>query len=110
MTTITNVLQAAFIELTRSDAIGPAPSRWHFYLADQMAHCLMGLLLGLYPVPRVWLWAFALGWIGKELCFDIPNGGADWLVIADSVADLSFGALGYIIAKSRMEAVLNGRN
>ena len=90
-----DVAAIIFHDLTQSDAIGQAPPRWHYYTADQMAHCLIGVILALYRWPRAFLWLVALGWMSKEICFDIPNGGGNWLVIADSVADLVFGALGY---------------
>lgn len=64
---------------------------------------LIGASLALYRAPALLVWAVFCGWLTKELLGDIPNAGGSWLVVADSVADLCFGALGYIISKSRME-------
>ncbi|WP_417606673.1 hypothetical protein [Primorskyibacter flagellatus] len=98
-----NALREALAEFARSD-LGPVPAPdWHAMLSVQMAHMLVGASLALFrsPAPLVGI-VFAV-WAVKELLGDIPNGGSTWPVMADSMADLSFGALGYIIAKSRME-------
>lgn len=96
-------LKTATAELMQSD-LGPAPSPlWHVIAAGQMAHALIGTSLALFRAPALLVVAVFVGWIAKELLGDIPNAGGSWLVIADSVADLCFGALGYIIAKYQME-------
>lgn len=90
-------------ELAQSD-FGPNPAPdWYGVLSVQMAHILIGASLALFRAPALLVVAVFVGWIAKELLGDIPNAGGSWLVIADSVADLCFGALGYIIAKYQME-------
>lgn len=104
------LLKAAFEvmeEFARSD-FGPDPApHWHGVLSVQMAHILIGAALALYRAPALVLLSISAGWMAKELLGDIPNAGGTWLVMADSVADLGFGALGYIIAKKQMEKYRN---
>ena len=66
-------------------------------------HYSIGVGLALYRAPVLLVWAVFCGWVLKELLGDIPHGGAAWAVIADSLADLCFGLLGYFAAKSRLE-------
>ena len=95
--------KTAAAELTQSD-LGPAPSPlWHIIATGQMAHILIGTMLALFRAPARLVGAVFVGWAVKEGLGDIPNAGGAWPVIADSVADLCFGALGYIIAKYQME-------
>ena len=71
-------IQTAAAQLAQSD-LGPAPPPlWHIVVTGQTAHTLIGTCLALFRAPAL-------------------------LVIADSMADLCFGALGYIIAKYQME-------
>ena len=92
-------------EFAKSDlAPGPAPA-WHAMLSVQMAHMLVGASLALFYAPALLVAVLFAGWTAKELLGDIPNGGGAWPVMADSMADLCFGALGYIVAKSQMEKV-----
>ncbi|WP_084354007.1 hypothetical protein [Primorskyibacter flagellatus] len=97
-----NAVREALAEFARSD-LGPDPAPdWHAMLSVQMAHMLIGASLALFHAPtRLVAFLFSC-WIVKELLGDIPNGGGTWPVMADSIADLSFGALGYFIAKSQM--------
>lgn len=100
-------LQTAAAQMVQSD-LGPAPSPlWHIIVTGQMAHILIGASLALFRAPVLLVVAVFVGWSAKELLGDIPNAGATWLVMADSVADLGFGALGYIIAKKQMEKYRN---
>ena len=99
MQTVWDVL-AIFV---RSD-FGPvlAP-QWFNVGAVQMAHILYNIGFALFPASKQVVGAFSALWLPKELLGDIPNAGGDWLVVADSVADVCFGAFGYFIAKMRME-------
>jgi hypothetical protein len=103
MAEVVQTIWSAMTDLAQSD-FGPVPSpRWHIILTGQMAHILFGAALGVYRAPLVLVWAVFCGWVLKELLGDIPNGGGSWQVIADSIADLCFGSLGYFAAKSRLE-------
>ena len=96
-------------EFAHSD-LGPDPAPdWYAMLSVQMSHILIGATLALCSAPTLLVWVVYCGWVAKELLGDIPNAGGAWLVVADSVADLCFGALGYIITKSRMEKDRNGQ-
>jgi uncharacterized membrane protein YeaQ/YmgE (transglycosylase-associated protein family) len=82
----------------------PARCRaWQIIVTEQMAHALIGATLALFRAPALLVVGVLVGWVAKELLDDTPNAGGAWLVIADSLADLCFGALGYIIAKYQME-------
>ncbi|MFW2545671.1 hypothetical protein ACN2XU_23875 [Primorskyibacter sp. 2E107] len=99
----------AMVSFAQSD-LGPVPSpRWHIILTGQIAHILIGAVLALYRAPLLLVLVVFCGWVAKELLGDIPNSGGVWLVMADSVADLFFGALGYIVAKSQMEKARQDR-
>ncbi|WP_300548080.1 hypothetical protein [Roseovarius sp.] len=103
MNDMVQMVWGTLAEFARSD-IGPDPApRWHAMISVQMAHALIGVTLALYRVPVLLVWAVFYVWLAKELLGDIPNGGGAWPVVVDSVADLFFGVMGYITAKSRME-------
>jgi len=96
-------IQTAAAQLAQSD-LGPAPTPlWHIIVTGQMAHTLIGTGLALFRAPALLVVGVFVGWLAKELLGDIPSAGGSWPVIADSVADLCCGALGYIIAKKQME-------
>ncbi len=84
--------------------LGPDPApQWFNVGAVQMAHMLFGTGLALFRASKALVGAFFALWTAKELLGDIPNAGGAWLVVADSVADPCFGALGYFMAKMQME-------
>lgn len=94
-------------EFARSDAGPVAAPDWHATLSVQMAHILIGVTLALYRAPFLLVLAVFVGWIAKEFLGDIPNADGAFPVVADSVADLYFGGLGYLIAKSKLERKTN---
>lgn len=103
MNDMVQMVWGALAELTRSD-MGPDPApRWYAMISVQMAHALLGAILALFRAPKPLVYCLFFGWLAKELLGDIPNGGGAWPVVVDSVADLFFGVMGYITAKSRME-------
>ena len=103
-------IQTAAAQLAQSD-LGPAPPPlWHIIVTGQMAHILIGASFALFRAPALLVVAVFVGWAAKELLGDIPNAGGSWSVMADSVADLCFGALGYIIAKYQMEKYRNDQS
>lgn len=94
MEDLLNATGDALAEFTRS-GIGPNPAPdWHGVLSVQMAHILICTMLALFRAPTLMVGAVFVGWAVKEALGDIPNAGGAWAVIADSVADLCFGALG----------------
>lgn len=96
--------------LVQSD-LGPVPSPlWHVVVTGQMAHVLIGVSLALFRTRALLVWVVFGCWLMKELLGDIPNAGGALLVVADSLADLCFGGLGYIFSKSRMEGCRNGND
>jgi hypothetical protein len=96
-------IQTAAAQLAQSD-LGPAHSwLWQIIVTGQMAHALIGATLALFRAPALLVVGGLVSWMAKELLGDTPNAGGAWLVIADSLADLCFGALGYIFAKYQME-------
>ena len=103
-------LQTAAAQMVQSD-LGPAPSPlWHIFATGQMAHILVGVTLALFRAHSSLVGAVFGGWVAKELLGDIPNAGGAWPVVADSIADIGFGALGYIIAKYRIEKFRNDQS
>ncbi len=98
------MLLSIFAEFTRSDMTGPPPAHWHILLTGQMAHCLIGVLLGLYRVPRRPLGVILGLLLLKEVLGDIPDSGGDMRVIADSVADIGFVVLGFWLIWSKRRA------
>lgn len=98
-----NAVWGGLLEFTRSD-LGPDPAPlWFVWSAVQMAHILVGATLALYRAPVLLVQAVFCLWVAKEVLGDIPNGGGAFLVLADSAADLCFGAMGYVIAKLKLE-------
>lgn len=97
-----SAVREALAEFARSD-LGRDPSpRWHAMLSMQLAHMLIGASLASFRAPTLPVCVVFGVWAVKELLGDIPSGGT-WPVMADSVADLLFGALGYIVADSQMK-------
>ena len=97
------VIYSIIAELTFSDFGAHPQPLWYRSATVQMAHICLGNALALFCVPFRIVGLFFAVWVAKELLGDIPNAGGAWPVVVDSFADIGFGALGYMIAKSRME-------
>lgn len=93
----------ALSELGRSDLTGPPPP-WLGWLTVQLAHGAVGALAAAYA-PRA-LGLLFLGWVAKEITFDLP--GASWsvVVVADSLTDLAAAAVGAWLVLRRRRAGL----
>jgi hypothetical protein len=103
------VIYSTIAELTFSDFGAHPQPLWYRSATVQMAHICIGNALALFCVPFRIVGLFFAVWAAKELLGDIPNAGGSLLVIADSCADLCFGALGYFTAKSKMKEIHNAK-
>lgn len=82
-----------------SDHCEGSPGAW-LWLTILFAHFGVGVVIGLFP-KRIALGMFIV-WISKELGADIPIAGWSYIVMLDSLIDLSAGALGLGIAVRRL--------
>ena len=89
MTTAYELARTIFAELTRSDTIGPQPSRWFTLTTGGMAHILMGAMAAWFEVCLWFVAAFVLGWIAKELIYDTNRPDFQAIVVFDSIVDMT---------------------
>jgi hypothetical protein len=94
-------------ELFLSD-VGPvAPSRCFSWLAVQMAHTGLGAFLSLLPL-RWGLMCLVILAV-KEAVFDLPRDAFALSTVADSLADVAFVALGFLIFRRRIFSLNAGK-
>lgn len=94
MTDVLNIAWEVLQELFRSDVDGHTPHPVYSWLAVFVAHIGIGLMVALSPARKIATYLL-IGFIVKELAFDLRFDGYVLRTWADSAADVCALVLGY---------------